>query len=78
MISDPARLQFGILITYRFISVPLINLTQIVYKVTLIFSGFLSGGCPMYSFFDANEWIVNTQKFEELFYKKFYYRLNKA
>jgi len=23
---------------------------------------------------DADEWIVNTQKFEELFYKKFYYR----
>ena len=27
---------------------------------------------------DAEEWIVNTQKFEELFYKKFYYRRNTA
>ena len=27
---------------------------------------------------DADEWIVNTQKFEELFYKKFYYRRNTA
>jgi hypothetical protein len=27
---------------------------------------------------DADEWIENTQKFEELFYKKFYYRLKTA
>jgi hypothetical protein len=27
---------------------------------------------------DADEWIVNTQRFEELFYKKFYYHLNTA
>jgi hypothetical protein len=27
---------------------------------------------------DADEWIVNTQKLEELFYKKFYYRRNTA
>jgi hypothetical protein len=27
---------------------------------------------------DADEWIVNTQKFEELFYKQFYYRRNTA
>jgi hypothetical protein len=27
---------------------------------------------------DADEWIENTQKFEELFYKKFYYRRKTA
>jgi hypothetical protein len=27
---------------------------------------------------DADEWIENTQNFEELFYKKFYYRRNTA
>ncbi len=27
---------------------------------------------------DADEWIINTQKFEELFYKKFYYRRKTA
>jgi hypothetical protein len=27
---------------------------------------------------DADEWFINTQKFEELFYKKFYYRRKTA
>jgi hypothetical protein len=50
-ISDLARLQFGVLINCRFISVSFINfikMTKIVYKATLIISDFLSGGCPIY------------------------------